>query len=132
MNEKLPTPRADLLLVGSGLATITCFVAGGAAFFFVPISAFLFVLSLLRRFIQPKPGKPFFSPAIWWGSIYLAFGLVVTFIGASSVMTKDITARQIGLVVLVIAIAQIVVPGIIVVVLGYKKSAAHNRTIGVK
>jgi len=132
MDEKLPTPRADLLLVGSGLATITCFVAGGAALFFVPISIFLFVLSLLRRFILPKPGKPFFSPAIWWGSIYLALGLVFSYIGARSVMTKDITARQIGLVVMVVSIGQIVVPAIIVIYLGYKKSAAHNRTIGAK
>ncbi len=132
MNEQLPTPKADMLLIGSALATITCFVAGGAAFFLVPISAFLLVLALLRRFIQPKPGKPFFSPAIWWGSIYLALGVVFSFIGASSLTTKDITARQIGLVVLFISIAQIVVPGIIVIVLGYKKSAAHNRTIGAK
>ena len=132
MNEQLPTPKADMLLIGSGLATITCFVAGGAALFMVPISVFLLVLALLRRFITPKPGKPFFSPAIWWGSVYLALGVVFSFIGASSLATKDITARQIGLVVLFISIAQIVLPGIIVIYLGYKKSAAHNRTIGAK
>jgi len=132
MNEQLPAPKADILLVGSGLATLTCFVAGGAALFLVPISVFLLVLSILRRYITPKPGKPFFSPAIWWGSIYLALGLVFSFMGAISLTAHDATARQIGLVVLVISVAQIVVPGVIVIVLGYKKSAAHNRTLGAK
>ena len=130
MTEKPQQFKIDWMLIIGGLATIITGTAGNNPIVLaLPISVFTFVLAILRIWIKPKAGQRFFSPGIWWGTIYSVLGVVFALIGAQSLFIRDITAQQIGVVVMVTAIAQLVIPGAIVVYLGYRRSVAHNKTL---
>lgn len=129
MNEKPQAFTIDWMLFIGGFAIVTFASLGGAFLLAMPIAIFTFVLAILRIWIKPKAGQRFFSPGIWWGTIYGVLGLAFAVIGAQSLFVKDITAQQIGLVVLVASVLQLVVPGAIVVYLGFRRSVAHNKTL---
>ena len=129
MNEKPQVFKIDWMLFIGGFAIITFSSLGGAFLLALPIAIFTFVLAILRIWIKPKAGQRYFSPGIWWGTIYAVLGLAFAFIGAQSLSTSDTTAQQIGLVVLNASLAQLVVPGAIVVYLGYRRSVKHNKTL---
>ncbi len=129
MNEKPQPFKIDYMLLVGGFAIIALTTLGGAFLLALPIAIFTFVLAVLRIWIKPKPGQRFFSPGIWWGTIYGVLGLAISFIGGQSLFAKDITAQQIGMVVLIAAVLQLVIPGTIVAFLGYRRSVEHNKTL---
>lgn len=115
-DEIKPKLQFDQLLVYSGLAVIACLLAMPNGLFALPISVFSLVLAILRRIIKPIPGKAFIAPGLWWGALYALLGIysAVYF----WVTPTDETQKAIGQVVSLIFVAQVVVPGVIVAVLG--------------
>ena len=117
MTEELqPKPLFDKLLVYSGIAVLACFLAMPYGLFALPVTIFSLVLAILRRVIKPKPGKAFIAPGLWWGALYALFGIysAVYF----WITPTDEAQQAIGQVFSLIFIAQVVVPGVIVAVLG--------------
>ncbi len=123
-DDNKPKLQFDQLLVYSGLAIIACLLTMPTGLFALPVSIFALVLAILRRSFKPVPGKRFIAPGLWWGAIYTLFGIysAVYF----WVSPESDVEQAISQVISLIFVAEVVVPGIIVTILGLIRTRKVN------
>ena len=122
------------LAISGWSLTLVAFVAGFVAidlrpvWFLIPLGLFVGVLGLLRIWITPKPGRKFFSPAIWWGGLYGLIGLVFgvpMFIGAASGQDATGVLAPLGITSLLL----FSVPGFTVMAMGIVRTSKVNKSL---
>lgn len=94
--------------------------------FLVPLGFFIGVLGLLRMWITPKPGRKFFSPAIWWGGFY---GLVGLLLAAAIASTDQGAYPEIVVATVVASLLLFCVPGFTVMAMGIVRTSKVNKSL---
>lgn len=131
--EKERNTSVALAISGWSL-TLVAFVAGFVAidlrpvWFLIPLGLFVGVLGLLRMWITPKPGRKFFSPAIWWGGLYGLIGLVFgvpMLLGAASGQDATGVLAPLGITALLL----FSVPGFTVMAMGIVRTSKVNKSL---
>ena len=122
------------LAISGWSLTLVAFVAGFVAidlrpvWFLIPLGLFVGVLGLLRIWITPKPGRKFFSPAIWWGGLYGLIGLVFgvpMLLGAASGQDATGVLAPLGITSLLL----FSVPGFTVMAMGIVRTSKVNKSL---
>lgn len=122
------------LAISGWSLTLVAFVAGFVAidlrpvWFLIPLGLFVGVLGLLRIWITPKPGRKFFSPAIWWGGLYGLIGLVFgvpMLLGAASGQDARGFLAPLGITSLLL----FSVPGFTVMAMGIVRTSKVNKSL---
>lgn len=122
------------LAISGWSLTLVAFVAGFVAidlrpvWFLIPLGLFTGVLGLLRMWITPKPGRKFFSPAIWWGGLYGLIGLVFgvpMLLGAASGQDATGVLAPLGITSLLL----FSVPGFTVMAMGIVRTSKVNKSL---